>query len=95
MRSALRGPAHQLAVPVRMRINIHGHNKPAMHRPCASNCACAGGLHFSAFHYKGRKIKFKYCSVSLLLFQLHAYIYHNNYMYIADYTFIYSLLANR
>ena len=23
MRSALRGPAHQLAVPVRMRINIH------------------------------------------------------------------------
>ena len=21
-----------------------------MHRPCASNCACAEGLHFSAFH---------------------------------------------
>ena len=53
MRSAFRGPAHQLAV--RMRIN----NMPIIiimaqatsHAPCASNCTCAEGLHFSAFHY--------------------------------------------
>ena len=48
MRSVLPGPAHQLAV--RMCINncTHGHNS---HAPCASNCACAEGLHFSAFDY--------------------------------------------
>ena len=65
MRSALRGPAHQLAV--RMRINncTHGHNnynycpianQPAMHHMRrASNCVCAEGLHFSAFHFYRRE----------------------------------------
>ena len=53
MRSAFRGPAHQLAV--RMRINnmaiiiIVAH--ATSHALCASNCTCAEGLHFSAFHY--------------------------------------------
>ena len=50
MRSAFRGPAHQLAV--RMRINncTHGHYGPS-NQPCTSNCTSAEGLHFSAFHY--------------------------------------------
>ena len=59
-RSAFRGPAHQLAV--RMRINnfTHGHNYYgpsnqllAANHACTSNCtcACAEGLHFSAFHF--------------------------------------------
>ena len=50
MRSAFRGPAHQLAV--RMRINncTHGHYCPS-NQPCTSNCTSAEGLHFSAFHY--------------------------------------------
>ena len=49
MRSAFRGPAHQLAV--RMRINncTHGHYGPS-NQPCTSNCTSAEGLHFSAFH---------------------------------------------
>ena len=62
MRSVFLGPAHQLAV--RMRINncTHGHNyfmaqatshAPAMHHAYTSNCTYAEGLHFSAFHYKG------------------------------------------
>ena len=48
--SAFRGPAHQLAV--RMRINncTHGHYGPS-NQPCTSNCTSAEGLHFSAFHY--------------------------------------------
>ena len=67
MRSAFRGPAHQLAV--RMRINncIHGHNinnygpsNLTSHAPCASNCACAEGLHFSAFHYRSNSIQNMY-----------------------------------
>ena len=38
MRSALRGPAHQLAVPVRMRINIHGHNNYCpINQPCTAH----------------------------------------------------------
>ena len=55
MRSAFRGPAHQLAV--RMRINnfTHGHHYYgpsnqllAANHACTSNCtcACAEGLHF-------------------------------------------------
>ena len=49
MRSVFRGPAHQLAV--RMRINncTHGHYGPS-NQPCTSNCTSAEGLHFSAFH---------------------------------------------
>ena len=56
MRSALRGPAHQLAV--RIRINNCTHGRPAIiiiaqstSQPCTSNCVCAEGLHFSAFHF--------------------------------------------
>ena len=43
MRSAFRGPAHQLAV--RMRINncTHGHYGPS-NQPCTSNCTSAEGL---------------------------------------------------
>ena len=56
MRSALGGPAHQLAV--RMRINNFTHGRhynycPISHAPFASNCASAEGLHFSAFHLIG------------------------------------------
>ena len=56
MRSAFRGPAHQLAV--RMRINncTHGHYGPS-NQPCTSNCTSAEGLHFSAFHYKSNTKK--------------------------------------
>ena len=55
-----RGPAHQLAV--RMRINnfTHGHNYSygPSNQPCTSHAPCihqqyAEGLHFSAFHYTG------------------------------------------
>ena len=55
MRSAFRGPAHQLAV--RMRINncTHGHYGPS-NQPCTSNCTSAEGLHFSAFHYIGNSL---------------------------------------
>ena len=53
MRSALRGPAHQLAVRMRFNNFTHGHNKlfpncqSTSHAPCARNCACAEGLHFN------------------------------------------------
>ena len=58
MRSAFRGPAHQLAV--RMRINncTHGHYGPS-NQPCTSNCTSAEGLHFSAFHF------YQECNLSL------------------------------
>ena len=49
MRSVFRGPAHQLAV--RMRINncTHGHNYSyAMHKPATAQTP---RVHFSAFHY--------------------------------------------
>ena len=54
MRSALRGPAHQLAV--RMRINnciwpAKIIIAQSTSQPCASNCVYAEGLHFSAFHF--------------------------------------------
>ena len=60
MRSALRGPAHQLAVPVRMRIILISMAiiiiaQSTSHAPYASNCACAEGLHFSALHYYGTR----------------------------------------
>ena len=66
MRSAFRGPAHQLAV--RMRINnctrypvpmaiIIIMAQATSHAPRASNCACAEGLHFSAFHYTGHNAR--------------------------------------
>ena len=46
MRSAFRGPAHQLAV--RMRINnmaiIIIMAQATSHAPCASNCTCAEGF---------------------------------------------------
>ena len=57
MRSAFRGPAHQLAV--RMRINnmaiIIIMAQATSHAPCASNCTCAEGLHFSAFHLNSNR----------------------------------------
>ena len=52
MRSAFRGPAHQLAVRVRINNCTHGHYGPS-NQPCTSNCTSAEGLHFSAFHYYG------------------------------------------
>ena len=50
MRSAFRGPAHQLAVCMRINNCTHGHYGPS-NQPCTSNCTSAEGLHFSAFHF--------------------------------------------
>ena len=52
MRSALRGPAHQLAVRMHVPMAIIIIAQSTGHAPCASNCACAEGLHFSAFQYQ-------------------------------------------
>ena len=57
MRSAFRGPAHQLAVRMRINNNIIAPMaiiimaQATSHAPCHSNCACAEDLHISAFHY--------------------------------------------
>ena len=56
MRSTFRDPAHQLAVrmliaPMAIIIIMA---QATSHAPCASNCACAEGLHFSAFHFNYR-----------------------------------------
>ena len=79
-RTALLGPSHQLAV--RMRINNCTHAiiiimaQATCYAPCASNCACAEGLHFSAFHsyidnnINGNVAVYKVLNLEILLYKV-------------------------
>ena len=89
---------------VRMRISncTHGNMAQATsHAPCASNCACTGGLHFSAFHCRNDccVIQRKCCTQGIPQYSLDACnLYVHMYIHVCELlylTYMYVLMCVR